>query len=1074
MRFGVLGSLAVWTTAGTPVPIPGLKVRAVLADLLVHAGRPIAGDRLIDDVWGEHPPGNAAGTLSAKISQLRRAFEDAEPGARELVVSPPPGYRLNAAADAVDASQFESLIADAGRAHDPRAAADLLIDALALWRGRAYADFADESFTQPAITRLEEQRLVAIEDLALLRLELGEHAQLAGDLADHVAEHPLRERLRAAHMRALYRAGRQRDALDSFAELRTRLADELGLDPGPEVTDLQRAILDQDPALAAPPERVPTVARRQSNLPTPLAGLIGRDDVLDELRTAIPDTRLLTLTGPGGVGKTRLAIAAAHSVAESFPGGALLVELAGLDRTGAASTAVLDAVSTVLDIRDSADDLPIRDRIAAAVRERQLLLVLDNCEHLIDPVADIAELLVEAAPGLRILATSREPINLPGELVWSVAPLEIPARGADIAELERSSAVQLFVSRAAAGARDFGLDDSTAAPVATLCRRLDGIPLALELAANRVRTLGVHEMVSRLDDRFRLLATGHRGAPPRQQTLAAMIDWSWELLAEPEQIALRRLAVHVDGCTLAAAEFVCAADDLPVEDVSELVIRLVDRSLVTVVHANGQSRYRLLESVAAYALARLSDAGEVPAVQHRHRAYYTQLALDAEPQLNGPNQHAWLRLLDSESANLRSAFDGALAASDSDQALQLASSLVWYRFLRGRLAEAKRTLDAAAALPDADRSAVARARAWSVGIAQEQGCASDSLADALDATAAIVDPHTRARAYWFLAFTGMDSGNLSSASDRLDTALDAFAALDDQWGTAATKVAKAHFAHIRGDVAQLELHARSAAEIFDRLGDRWGQLRATEWLGGLAELTGDLDSAADYHRNGLDIAQELELWPDVSSHLSWLGWIAHQRGDYVAAQELCEPALRMAKEQGSRSGAIFASLGLSFAARKAGDLDSAEPLLRSMLRDAEPTDDTAEPPIYLPMILAELGFVMIARGDAARARELHLSALDYAITLDAPRDTAYGLEGLATALAMVSELDGAATLLGAAAALRKSAGMPLAPAESSDVDRITESVVAGLGVEPMATALATGAELTPVQARAVAIGPLIV
>ncbi|HEX2316934.1 MAG TPA: BTAD domain-containing putative transcriptional regulator, partial [Thermomonospora sp.] len=427
MRFGVLGPLAVWTDDGEPVAVPGLKVRALLADLLVHEGRPVPADRLIDDLWGEDLPGNPAGSLSAKVSQLRRILEDAEPGARSLVPFRPAGYVLQVADDRVDAHRFRALTARARETADPAERAALLADALALWRGPALADFADEPFAGPAVTRLEELRLAALEEHAEIRLALGEHGVLAGELGDLVAAHPLRERLRAAHLKALYRAGRQTEALESYERLRTELADQLGLDPSPELAALHQAILTQDPSLDAPAGSAPvaTSARPRSNLPVPPTGLVGRDGAVAEVVAALGEERLVTLTGPGGVGKTRLAIEAAGRLAAAHPDGVWMAELAAVDPAGGPEVA--DVVTRILDVRDAPGEaVSPAGRLAEALRDRRLLLVLDNCEHVVAQAAELAEALLRAVPGLQLLATSREPLGVAGEVVWNVPPLEVP------------------------------------------------------------------------------------------------------------------------------------------------------------------------------------------------------------------------------------------------------------------------------------------------------------------------------------------------------------------------------------------------------------------------------------------------------------------------------------------------------------------------------------------------------------------------------------------------------------------------------------------------------------------------
>ncbi|KIA64993.1 BTAD domain-containing putative transcriptional regulator [Nocardia vulneris] len=1084
MRFGVLGPLTVWTDGGTVVPIPGTKVRALLADLLVQPGQPVSSDRLIDDIWADDPPGNPAGTLAAKASQLRRALEDAESGARELVVSPPPGYRL--ATTAVDALRFRELVATARASTELRERARTLTEALALWRGPAFADFRDATFAQPAIAQLTEQRLVAVEELAEARLALGEYRDVAGELAAIVAEYPLRERLRAAQLKALYGAGRQAEALDSYADLRRQLADELGLDPSPELVALHGSILGQDLVLTAAPS-APVLRRRTSNIPAQRTELIGRAHDLAEVRRAVDEARLVTLTGPGGVGKTRLALAAAAASTDRFAQGTWLVELAPLQPTAADGPCFLvDAVAQVLDIRTDDGGDPV-ELVRAALAEQELLLVLDNCEHVVDYAADLAELLLGAAPNLHILATSQEQLRLPGEEVVTVEPLAVPSSDTDLTALENAGAVQLFVTRARASDRTFVLDADTAAAVATLCRRLDGIPLALELAATRVRALGVHEMVARLDDRFRLLATGHRGAPPRQQTLTAMIDWSWGLLDETEQTVLRRLAVHAGGCTLEAAEIVCATrgslGDPPAGPISgnsatapgpgialdpstvaDVVGRLVDRSLVQAVGR----RYRLLESVAAFSMDRLAEAGEFETAFEAHHRYYLELAERAAPELTGADQRRWLLRLDAEVANLRVALDGYLRAGAAEHALRLVNALAWYWFLRGRLAEARRWFEAALALGGAPEQR-APALAWRAGFAFQQAEFTGGAAKRAEVFAVfdtIDDPAGRARAELFLAVSALDSGDLPELEGLVHRALPVCERLGDRWGVATGHVALAQAAHSRADLTALAHHARSAARLFAEIDDRWGRLQAAEWLGGLAELTGDLAGAADIHTEALGLAQELELWGQVCTHLCWLGWIAMQHTEFERARGMGEQALRLAAEHGYGPSRVFASIVLAFTARRVGESEAAERMLRELLA-MTPTEGD-ETPLFLPMLQVELGYLHEERGEFAAALAMHLEALDGAQRIEAPRDTAFALAGLAAAAGALGAFDTAAQLFGAAETVREANGMPLLPAERPDIERPAATVRAALGESAFTEAHTAGAKLTVAEARQLA------
>ncbi|MEO3790747.1 BTAD domain-containing putative transcriptional regulator [Nonomuraea sp. B10E15] len=680
MHFAVLGPLEVIAADGCSVRVPERKVRALLAGLLAHNGRVVPAERLIESLWGPEPPGKPLGALRAKVSQLRRALDEAEPGARELVVTRPTGFSIDGD---TDVRRFQEAAGRARSSDDPGERAALLAEALEWWRGPAYADFDDlpgEPLVRGAADLLEEQRLAVLEDYAEVRLALGQDASLVGELAGLAAQHPLRERFHGLLMRALYRSERQAEALKVYQALRERMRDELGLDPGPELAALHQAILEQRPGLRRPP--VPP-APAPGRLPEPLTGLVGRDEALAELVTLPGTARLVTLTGTAGVGKSRLALEAARRLAGDFPDGVYWVDLL------AVASDVAEAIEAALGPRDNGGAGLPGERIASAFGSRRALLVLDNCEHVVEPVAKLAELLLRAGSGPRVVATSREPLGVAGEVVREVAPLDAAA------------AALLFSARAADAGRGPAVSAADAAAVEVICRRLDGIPLALELAAARVPALGVKALAERLDDRFPLLSAGRRAGPAHQRTLKAAIDWSWELLTEPERVVLRRLSVQIGGCTLGAAERVCAVPlpvpggppgdaapatravlgpDIDPADVAGLLARLVDRSLVV----RSEGRYRLLESVAIYALERLREAGEHDLVLRWYATYYTQLAECAESYQAGPARHRWIRRLDAETANLHGALEAAVRLGDTRLATRLTGSLGWYRAQAGR------------------------------------------------------------------------------------------------------------------------------------------------------------------------------------------------------------------------------------------------------------------------------------------------------------------------------------------------------------------------------------------------------
>ncbi|MEV6588453.1 AfsR/SARP family transcriptional regulator [Streptomyces acidicola] len=1075
MQFRVLGPLEVWATEERLVRVPEVKVRALLANLLAHPGRVVAADRLVEVLWGGSTlPANPLGALQAKVSQLRRALEEAEPGSRELIVRRAPGYALMTPADSVDAGRFQALVAEAGGVRDPRVKATMLADALSLWRGPAFAEFADEPFVRPAADSLEEQRLTAVEEHAETRLELGEHSTLIGELTTLVAAHPLRERLRAVQMRSLYRVGRSSEALDSYAELRRRLDRELGLSPGPAIETLQQAILRRDPALQDTAQHAASGARSRTNLPARTDSLVGRDEAVAELRRLVRERRLVTLAGPGGVGKTRLATATARELDGAFPDGVWLVELAGLSvTTGPASLA--DHVMAVMGIREDSDSPPFAAdaaggparRLTTALATRRLLLVLDNCEHIVDAVAELVTCVLDGAPHLHVVATSQERLHLPGETVWPVPPLSLPLPDSDPAALRRSSAVQLFAARARAVAPGFVLDETTAPLVTDICRRLDGLPLALELAATRVHSLGLRDVLDRLDDRFRLLNNGYRGAPPRQQTLQAAIDWSWSLLSGQERYLLRTLAVHAEGCTLEAVEHL-TADDTAGDETLDVLARLVDRSLVIKIDGPLCPRYQLLESVAAYAQHKTHEQGETARLAFRHLHYYTELAELARPHLHGRSQRRWLRRLDAECANFQRALDETRRIGAASCALRLANALSWYWFLRGRLGEGCRTLAFALAVPGkapaADR---AEARTWHTGFAMLLGEHRPGTASPPDEPppAPLAGEHTdtdpadgeravgRARAEWFLGFAEWSLGALSAGEQRMNGALTDFRVLRDAWGVAAALSTRAALAMARGNLEAMRGNALEARSHFITLGDAWGQLKATEVLSVLAEINADYDEAAGLHSEGLRIAESLELWSEVSRKLSGLGRIALLTERLTEADELHTRALRLAVDQGNRPVEQFAEIGLALAARRRGLLDAAE----GHLRPWREWNRSRGALTGLALVLAELGFIAEQRGDVTAALRIHRDCLATARATGDARAVALALEGLAGAHSLAGCHPRAARLLGTAAHTREKCEAPLPSAERGDVERISARIREALGEELLHKALDEGA-----------------
>ncbi|MFE2944173.1 BTAD domain-containing putative transcriptional regulator [Streptomyces sp. NPDC059255] len=705
-RYRVLGATQALRPDGTDVPLSGTRLRALLTALAAAGGRGTSTGRLIAQVWplAEAAPADETAALQALVGRARRALGG------DAVASLPGGYRLAAERDDIDLFRFERL-ADAGAAAltggDPDQAAALLDEALALWDGRALADLPGGD-TDPRAVHAERRREEARRARLAAEVGRGRADRALPGLAALAAGHPLDEPLHALRIRALRAAGRPAEALQAYEEVRTRLAERLGTDPGRDLRALHAELLagDDGPSPAGPAPG-PAGRAARGNLPARLTSFVGRAPELAALAAELPVRRLITLTGPGGSGKTRLSVEAAEAAADAWPDGVWLVELAPVHD----AAVVPETVLTALRARDPlggsvggpaagepAPPDPLGE-LADHCARRRLLIVLDNCEHLLDAAATLAETVLTGCPGVSVLATSREPLGVRGESVRTVEPL--PA----------DMALRLLAERGAAARPGFRTEDDPDA-CAEICRRLDGLPLALELAAARLRMLTPRGLADRLDDRFRLLGpgSGPRTALPRQRTLRAVVDWSWDLLTEAEQAVLRGLSVFSGGCALAEAETVCGPD--ADGDILGVLASLVDKSLLVAVPADpgvrgapDGMRYRLLETVAEYAAERLEAAGERAAVELRHLAAYRELARVGDPGLRGPRTAFWLACYEREHDNLRAALRTAVDRREEQEALCLVLSMSWFWQVRNHRGEAG--VRAAAALgPDPFRAPV--------------------------------------------------------------------------------------------------------------------------------------------------------------------------------------------------------------------------------------------------------------------------------------------------------------------------------------------------------------------------------
>ena len=652
MRFGILGPFEVADDQGREVALGGRKQRSVLAILLLHAGEVVTSDRLIDELWGEHAPATAAKTVQVYVSNLRKALGEG------VLLTRAGGYLLQTQPEETDLGSFEALVAQgrgALRAGDPGSAAVSLREALGLWRGVPLLDFAYAPFAQREIGRLEEARLAVLEDRIDAELALGEHAALVGELETLAREQPLRERLHGQLMLALYRAGRQAEALERYRVARHALVDELGIEPGPALRELEQSILRQDPTL----EPAPRVTRASaSNLPVPATSFLGRARELAEVTALLynPDTRLLTLTGVGGSGKTRLALRAAEACVADWRDGGQFAGFADTTDPQLIAPRICHALGLA-----ELPDVSSTHRLIGWLQNRELLLVLDNLEHLVDGSTVLGELLA-SCPGLVLLVTSREPLHLAGECQY------------DVPVLADEEAIELFIARVQAVMPRLTVDSTLALRI---CERLDCLPLAIELAAARTKTLSPAEVLARLERRLPVLGDGPRDAPRRQRTLRATIEWSYELLGDAEQRLFARLSVFAGGFTLAAVEAVCDAG-------LDTLAALVDRSLVLV---DGE-RYGMLETLREYALERLECRGEGHELRSRHAHWFVEL-LEAEALHVYAPARSPRTLLVPERENFRIALEWATQTGETNTVARLAATLTGALWVgQGQLNEA--------------------------------------------------------------------------------------------------------------------------------------------------------------------------------------------------------------------------------------------------------------------------------------------------------------------------------------------------------------------------------------------------
>jgi predicted ATPase/DNA-binding SARP family transcriptional activator len=987
VRVAILGPLEVHDDGGAPVAVAGVRLRGLIARLALAGGQAVSTGALAEAVWDCALPADVANALQTLVSRARRTL-----GGAAAVEQSAAGYRLAVTPDDVDALRFERLVAEGAVA-----------EALALWRGPALADAGD--FAEPFARRLEELRLDATVTFLSWELDAGRAAVRVGELEALVAEHPLQEKLTGLLMRALAATGRQADALAAYEALRTRLAGELGIDPGPEARAVHLEVLRGEIAAAAG-------GRARTNLRAQLTSFIGRTDEVARVQKALHTCRLITLVGPGGAGKTRLAAEVAAAVRDSALDDAVdgiwFAELASVTDAADVPQAVLGAIglreSRVLP--DGTQRITSRDartRLLDGLADTRALLVLDNCEHLIDACAHLADALLAHSPRLRIVATSREPLGITGESLFVVPPLD------------EDPAVRLFADRAAAVSPEFGLDGGTRPLVVDIVRRLDGLPLAIELAAARLRTLPLAEISRRLTDRFRLLTGGSRTALPRHRTLRAVVEWSWDLLTPAERLLAERFSVFPAGATPAAVAAVCAGGELASADADELLSSLVDKSLLQPL--GDGARLRMLETIREYGAEKVTGRGEAGQLRRRHAAHYTELMRAAAPKLLTRDQLSWLVPLRADRDNILAALHYWCETGDADNALSLAVALCIMALLLGN---------------DTD---MAEWAGEALAVRGEADAGLRTIAEALHIVTSAMDPVAGGA----LAYPGLierldaiDIGKYPVAGllrpvyavfakddERVRGYLDQARAAADGWVSATAWLMTAGLEENHGNFGEMRVAAVEALARFRALGERWGLSTALRSTGNIRVLDGDLDGADAAFTEASQLLAELGHVEDLSQVQLRLAEIAARRGDLAKARQLSAVARSAVESEGSlMDRGIAAAWWAAFEARS-GDIDAARPYQAAAERHLAQFGPAHPVREHLEAMVAATGArIAIAEGDLRTAREQAVRAYRAAVGAE-DRPLLAQASGTTAELALALGQPGqAAEMLGAGAVVR--------------------------------------------------------
>lgn len=1063
MRINLIGPIELTDDDGCPVAVPERHLRVLLVSLATAEGRPVSADTLTERLWGScvddaDLPKQPGKVLRTKLSRLRSVLERASPGSRSRLQHTPAGYVLQGGAQITDIGQFRTAIEKEMSLSASPQKADSLESAIGMWHSEPFGELHDEPWLVAPIVELNRLHDDALQALAETQLELGYPERALSIARQTPNEQTVQERLVALEMKALYQLGRQAEALQTFEALRGQLADELGVDPDPQLRELHGKILRQEPQLLPTdkPDGQSRPQARRTNLPAEASPLIGRQAERQQITDLLGRSRLVTVTGSGGVGKTRLTTSIAHDVEAQFNHGAWFVDLTDLSRSSMSSAdpqnlspeRIAALVAEVL-------GLPKRDvntgdlaQLAEALRDQSMLLVLDNTEHIIGEAGAFAAALLARVPGLSIMATSREPMGLPEEHRFDLSALDTePREGQDI-----SDATEFFRLRAQATDASFQLNEQTLPVVAELTRRLDGLPLALELAAAQVKGISVHSLLERLWHRLDLLSRNSPGVPNRQQTLRGLIDWSWSLLSAAERKVLRRMAVHPGSKDLETLETITSDrpeyenfPDSPLErvehwKVAEIVIQLVNRNMVTIIKTASGLRYGLLESIAVFASEKLNDAGERETLAGRHAEYYLDLALDADRGLRGPQQRTWLQVISAERAQLRHAFDHARNAGDGSTAVSLTMATFWYQWIFGCHSSLRQELDVATTLPGPQDENYAAAVTLAACM---RLCAKDHDSAVQVERALALFPNagtTRARVQWFVGVALLAVGEHFDGEKHLHEAINALESLGEDWDLAAAISQSNWFQAKPGGTLQRLPDGRDPEQVLRRLEDGWGLIQVHNAQYRLAELNGEYHSAAVAAERAMQVAQSFDLRAEASYLHTIRAVTALRDADLQLAEDQVQRARGLAAETSYQYGQYAADATAAMIARYCGDLPQAHKLLQQW------TTNGGRDAMLNPTTHLELGFLAVEQADLSAAEEALYSLWSLVGDHD-DLPVAAGIMELTAAIHALSDEPGrAAAKLQAAAQLRDRLDTAPTAVAKRDITRVQTMLTQHSGI----------------------------